>query len=294
MSKPERYFHIHLVSDSTGETLITASRAVSSQYRNTHPVEHIHRMIRSSAKLDEVISAIDDKPGIVLFTLADPQLVKQLKTHCRDMGVPCISLLEPVFNAFQSYLGEASSHKSGAQHELNSEYFARIDALNFALLHDDGNLPDDLSEADIVVIGISRTSKTPTAIYLANNGLRVANMPLVPGLAPPPQLAGNNKVFVVALIASTDRIYQVRQNRIAELGVDVNLELYTNRADIAEELAYTRKLCQRHNWPVIDVSRKSVEETAAAIIAAYEAHKLYQKEQKASAGISENQAPTGR
>lgn len=280
MPRQERFFHLHLVSDSTGETLIAASRAVSSQYRNTRPIEHVHRMVRSPRKLDEVIAEIDSKPGIVLYTIADLSLVRRLAQNCRDMGMPCVSLLEPVYQTFQSYLGVPTARKSGAQHELNTEYFNRIDALNFALMHDDGQLPDDLEEAHVILLGISRTSKTPTSIYLANRGVRVANLPLVPGLPVPPSLLLAEKPLVIALIASADRIHQVRQNRILGLSPQDQMTEYTNRAGIAEELAYTRKLCDRHGWPMIDVSRKSIEETAAAIIARLDEHR--QKRQRNS------------
>ena len=274
MPKTERFFHLHLVSDSTGETLIAASRAVSSQYRNTRPIEHVHRMVRSPRKLEDVITQIDSKPGIVLFTIADLDLASRLLSACREIGLPCVSLLEPVFQTFQSYLGVPTARKSGAQHELTSEYFHRIDALNFALMHDDGVLPDDPEEADVLLVGISRTSKTPTSIYLANRGIKVANIPLGPGVPLPDSILHTERPLVIALVASADRIHQVRQNRILGFTEEDQQQAYTNRAGIAEELAYTRKLCDRHGWPMIDVSRKSIEETAAAIIAKLEEHRM--------------------
>lgn len=263
----ERFFHLHLISDSTGETLIAASRAVTSQYQSTNAIEHVHPMVKNATRMEAVISEIDNKPGIVLFTIADEALAQTLETACARMGLPCVSVLEPIFKTFQSYLGMAGDHKPGAQHELNAEYFNRIDAINFTLMHDDGALPDDMEEADILLLGISRTSKTPTSIYLANRGLKTANIPLVPGMRVPDSVINAKKPLTVALIASTDRIYQVRQNRILGLDDSSSGHTYTDRASIAEELSQTRKLCKRHNWPMIDVSRKSIEETAAAIYA---------------------------
>lgn len=263
----ERYFHLHLISDSTGETLIAASRAVTSQYQSTHAIEHVYPMVKNPARMEAVIQEIDSKPGIVLFTIADEILGQTLAEACSQMGLPCVSVLEPIFKTFQSYLGMAGDHKPGAQHELNAEYFNRIDAINFTLMHDDGALPDDVEEADILLLGISRTSKTPTSIYLANRGLKTANIPLVPDVPVPERVIRAKKPLIVALVASTDRIHQVRQNRILGFEESRDENNYTNRASIAEELSQTRKLCKRHNWPMIDVSRKSIEETAAAIYA---------------------------
>jgi regulator of PEP synthase PpsR (kinase-PPPase family) len=266
MPNSERHFHLHLISDSTGETLIAASRAVSSQFENTSAVEHIHSFVRNRNKLQEVMTEIDTNPGIVLFTIADDSLSKYLQETCRKMGIPCVSILEPIFNAFQTYLGTTKSRKSGAQHELNSDYFNRIEALDFTLLHDDGALPDDINEADIILLGISRTSKTPTSIYLANRGIKTVNYPLVTTSAVPEKIVSATRPLVVALIATTDRIQQIRQNRQLAQNNMADSFNYTNRAAISEELAMTRKLCIRHGWNIIDVSRKSIEETAAEIL----------------------------
>lgn len=271
----ESYFHLHLISDATGETLIAASRAVTSQYKGRQAIEHVYPLVRSRKQLEKVIDDIDREPGIVLYTIADTLLGKHLEDRCKAMGIPVVSVLEPIFQIFQSYLGIASARKVGAQHELNNEYFSRIDALNFTMMHDDGALPQDIEEADIVLVGISRTSKTPTSIYLANRGIKTANIPLVPGVDPPPALLKAKKPLVVALIASTDRILQVRQNRIlgsrlhapgTPQGAGPSPD-YVDRSAIAEELVLTRKLCARQGWPMIDVSRKSIEETAAAVLA---------------------------
>jgi len=173
------YFHLHLVSDSTGETLITVARAAAAQYTKVIPVEHVHPLVRTPKQLDRVLVEIEEMPGIVLYTLLQGNLVDRLEQKCRDLGLPCLSVLGPVLHLFQSYLGAESTHKVGAQHTLNAEYFRRIDALNYTMMHDDGQQADDLEEADVLLIGVSRTSKTPTSIYLANRGVKTANVPLV-------------------------------------------------------------------------------------------------------------------
>ncbi len=267
-----RFFHLHLISDATGETLIAASRAVTSQYKGFQAIEHVYPLVRSRKQLDSVIESVDREPGIVLYTIAEPSLGEHLERTAQQLGFPAISLLEPIFRAFQSYLGEASQRRAGAQHELNSEYFSRIEALNFAMLHDDGALPEDIDDADVVLVGISRTSKTPTSIYLANRGIKTANVPLVPGIEPPPSLAHAKKALVVALVATADRIFQVRQNRLLANDARNPSPEYVDRAAISEELQQTRRMCERHNWPMIDVTRRSIEETAAAVIALRSGH----------------------
>jgi [pyruvate, water dikinase]-phosphate phosphotransferase / [pyruvate, water dikinase] kinase len=261
------YFHLHLISDATGETLIAASRAVTSQYRSAQAIEHVYPLARSRKQLEKIVESIDSEPGIVLYTITDHALGRFLEESCKTIGTPCVSVLEPIFKTFQSYLGAPQARRVGAQHELNAEYFRRIDALNFTVMHDDGALPENLEEADVVLIGISRTSKTPTSIYLANRGIKTANIPLVPGVTLPAALNKARQPLIVALIASTDRIFQVRQNRILGMGEKITNSTYVDRASIAEELAHTRKLCNRNSWPMIDVSRRSIEETAAAIMA---------------------------
>src|SRR5499433_1333656 len=181
-SHDSSFFHLHLISDSTGETLITVARAASAQYNSASPVEHVYPAVRTNKQLDRVLMEIEQSPGVVLYTLLDQTLIGRLEDKCRDLGLPCLSILGPVLRLFQSYLGSESTHRVGAQHILNAEYFKRIDALNYTMLHDDGQLPDDLDTADVVLVGVSRTSKTPTSIYLANRGVKTANIPLVPGM----------------------------------------------------------------------------------------------------------------
>ena len=267
------YFHLHLVSDSTGETLIAASRAAAAQYQGVASIEHVYPLIRTHSQLDRVISEIDDAPGIVLFTLVDPDLSKRLEASCEASGSPCLSVLNPILTLFQSYLGLSSTPRPGAQHMLNVDYFRRIDALNFTMMHDDGQLPENLEQAEILLLGVSRTSKTPTSIYLANRGFKTANIPLVPGVPPPRSLDAVRHPLVVGLIASPERIVQIRQNRLLALSADQHTP-YVDRVAVAEEVAHSRRLFAERGWPVIDVTRRSIEETAAAIIDLYKEHRL--------------------
>ncbi len=261
------YFHLHLVSDATGETLLTVARAAAAQYANVAPVEHIHPLIRNRKQLDRVLAELENEPGIVLYTLLDRDLANPLEEKCKTLGLPFLSILDPVLQLFQSYLGGETKPRVGAQHLLNAEYFKRIDALNYTMLHDDGQHTDDLEQADVVLVGVSRTSKTPTSIYLANRGVKTANVPLVPSMTLPSNLETLAQPLVVGLIASPERIVQIRQNRLLGLKVEQKGDSYVDRQSVAEEIAFSRKLCGRHNWPIIDVTRRSIEETAAAIMA---------------------------
>ena len=265
-TRGESYFHLHLVSDATGETLITVARAAAAQYSSMSPVEHIHPLIRTQKQLDRVLASIEEFPGIVLYTLLEDVLAKQLEDTCRKLGLPFLSILGPVLQLFHSYLGGETKPRVGAQHTLNAEYFKRIDALNYTMLHDDGQHTDGLEDADVVLVGVSRTSKTPTSIYLANRGVKTANVPLVPGVPPPPQLEQLTQPLIVGLFASPERIVQIRQNRLLGLKAEQDADQYIDKQAVAEEVAFSRKLCGKHNWPSIDVTRRSIEETAAAVM----------------------------
>jgi regulator of PEP synthase PpsR (kinase-PPPase family) len=264
--QPGSYFHLHLVSDATGETLITVARAAAAQYAKVSAVEHVYPLVRTGKQLERVLAEIEESPGIVLYTLLEEGLVSQLEQKCRDLGLPCLSILGPVLQLFQSYLGSEKTHRVGAQHVLNAEYFKRIDALNYTMLHDDGQNADGLESADVVLVGVSRTSKTPTSIYLANRGVKTGNIPLIPNIAPPPQLETLMQPLVVGLYASPERIVQIRQNRLLGLKAHQDDDQYIDKQAVAEEVAYSRRLCARHNWPLIDVTRRSIEETAAAVM----------------------------
>ena len=261
------FFHLHLVSDATGETLITVARAAAAQYATISPIEHVYPLVRTVKQIDRVLAEIEAAPGIVLYTLLDPELIDKLEAKCRELGLPCRSILGPVLRLFEAYLGTETTPRVGAQHMLNAEYFKRIDALNYTMIHDDGQHVDGLEDADVVLVGVSRTSKSPTSIYLANRGVKTANVPLVPGVSPPSQLENLTKPLVVGLYASPERIVQIRQNRLLGLRAHREDDAYVDRQAVAEEVAFSRRLCARHNWPIIDVTRRSIEETAAAVMA---------------------------
>jgi len=260
------YFHLHLVSDATGETLTTVARAATAQYVKVFPVEHVYPLVRTQKQLDRVLAEIEEEPGIVLYTLLEENLVRRLEDHCRELSVPCLSVLGPVLQLMRSYLGAETSHRVGAQHTLNADYFRRIDALNYTMLHDDGQHVEGLEEADVVLVGVSRTSKTPTSIYLANRGIKTGNVPLVPGIAVAAQVEQLARPLVVGLYASPERIVQIRQNRLLGLKAHQDDDQYIDRNAVAEEINFSRRLCARHNWPLIDVTRRSIEETAAAVL----------------------------
>ena len=264
--QPGSYFHLHLVSDATGETLITVARAAAAQYAKVSAIEHVYPLVRTAKQLERVLSEVEESPGVVLYTLLEENLVGRLEQKCRELGLPCLSILGPVLQLFQSYLGSEKSHRVGAQHVLNAEYFKRIDALNFTMLHDDGQNAEGLEDADVVLVGVSRTSKTPTSIYLANRGVKTANIPLIPNISPPPQLESLKEPLVVGLYASPERIVQIRQNRLLGLRAHHDDAQYIDKQAVTEEIAFSRRLCARNNWPLIDVTRRSIEETAAAVM----------------------------
>ena len=267
------YFHLHLVSDATGETLIAVSRAAAAQFQGVASIEHVYPLIRNRQQLDRAIAEIEASPGIVLYTLVDAELTQTLEAACSSIGSPCLSVMQPIFQLFQSYLGTAQTSRPGAQHVLNADYFKRIDALNFTMLHDDGQLPDNLEQADVILLGVSRTSKTPTSIYLANRGIKTANVPMVPGVPLPLAIFSVKNPLVVGLVASPERIVQIRQNRLLSLHVESETP-YVNRMSVAEEIAHSRRLFAQHGWPMIDVTRRSIEETAAGILDLYREHRM--------------------
>ncbi len=269
----ERYFHLHLISDATGETLINVGRAVAAQYKHTHAIEHVHSVIRTQTLVDRALAEIEESPGIVLYTLLDPALSAIVEAGCRKLGVPCVPVLDHVLATFQAYLGTRSEGRAGAQHVLDADYFRRIEALNFSLAHDDGQNFEAVGQADVVLVGVSRTSKTPTAIYLANRGIKTANFPLLKDAPLPPELVEARKPLIIGLVASPDRIVQIRQHRVLAMKSNELTDAYVDREFVTQELAWSRKLCARHGWPIIDVTRRSIEETAAAIIALHAARK---------------------
>jgi regulator of PEP synthase PpsR (kinase-PPPase family) len=258
-------FHMHLVSDATGETLAAIAKAATVQYQNIRAIEHVHPLVRTQRQLKRVLADIEHEPGIVLYTVVNNMLAVELEQHCQKLKIPCLAVLQPIMKVFESYLGAPQTPTVAGQHVLDADYFRRIDAMNFTMAHDDGRLPDNLSDADIVLLGISRTSKTPTSLYLAQRGSKTTNLPLVPQVSLPDQLLQPHTAFVVCLIANVDRIADVRRNR-AILMADRDLETYVDRDTISAEIAYTRKLAAQYGWPIIDVTRRSIEESATMIL----------------------------
>ena len=271
-------FNLHLVSDSTGETVGSVARAALVQFDNVEPEEFIWTLVRTKTQLEKVIEGIAENPGPVMFTLVDNHLRDQLKKECVRRGLPCIAVIAGVVADLSSYLGQETQASPGKQHELNEEYFTRVDAINYALAHDDGQSHWDLEEADIVLVGVSRTSKSPTCVYLAYKGFKSANIPFVLGCPLPPSLETLKKPLIVGLTINAERLMQIRKTRLQS----INQEADTNYVDMEymeQEIAESRKLFQKHRWPVIDVTKRSVEETAATI-AQY--HKKHMEKQEAA------------
>lgn len=259
------YFHVHLVSDSTGETLNAMARAVCARFENVLPIEHIYALVRSPRQLERALTDIEEAPGVVIHTIVDDQLRTALEEGVRRLDMPCIAALDPLVSSLQRYLGASISRRVGVQHALDNDYFNRMDALNYAIGHDDGQGGQDLEQADVVLVGVSRTSKTPTCIYLAHRGVRAANVPLVPTRPPPEKLFELKNTLVVGLTISPDRLIQIRRNRLLTLKEDRE-STYIDIEAVREETVKARRLYERQGWPVIDVTRRSVEETAAAVL----------------------------
>ncbi len=259
------YFHVHLVSDSTGETLNAMSKAAVARFDNVIPIEHSYPLVRSVRQLDRVLKEIEAAPGVCVHTVVDHALRAELEAGCRGLEIPCIAALDPLVASLGRYLGAALSTRVGAQHVMDNDYFNRIEALNYAIGHDDGQATQNLESADVVLVGVSRTSKTPTSIYLAHRGVRAANVPLAPGVPIPPQLFELTKPLIVGLIVSPDRLVQIRRSRLLAIAEGRDSS-YVDLEVVREEIIKARRLFEKHGWPTIDVTRRSVEEVSAAII----------------------------
>lgn len=259
-------YHLHLVSDSTGETVNSVARACLVQFRGVEPIEHVWSLVRTKGQMDKVLKGVENFPGPVLFTVVNDELRQRLMDGCRQLSVPCVAVLDPVIRALASHFELEISGQPGLQHVLDAEYFDRIEAMGFTLAHDDGQLPDNIDSADVILVGVSRTSKTPTSIYLANRGIKTANVPIVPGCPIPTELLAASRPLVVGLTKDPERLVQVRRNRLRMIGEGVKDGDYVDLERVREEIAIARKLCQRHGWPIIDVTRRSIEETAATVM----------------------------
>ncbi len=259
------YCNVHLVSDSTGETLAGVMRATCAQFDNILPIEHSYFLVRSARQLERVRREIEGAPGVVMFTLSNMDHRARLETRCKELGFACVAVLDPVLDTVSRYLGQELNHRVGAARVLNAEYFQRIDALDFAMEHDDGEQVVELRTADVILVGVSRTSKTPTSVYLAHRGVKAANVPMVPGVPLPPELFEPNHPLVVGLTIGADRLVHVRRNRLVAMK-ETRAGNYTDEETVRAEIMNAQKLFEREGWPVIDVSRRSIEETAAAIL----------------------------
>ena len=262
MSDP---LHLHLLSDSTGETLEVIAKACLAQFEGVDVLRHFWPMVRSKGHLDRVLDDIERRPGLVLYTLVNNTLRRDLEQKTRRRGIHAVAALDPVTHALSVVLGREAAGRPGRQHALDAAYFARVDAIQFTIAHDDGIGSENWEEADIVLAGVSRTSKTPTSIYLANRGYKVANIPLVPEAPPPPSLFSLEHPLVVGLTTNPDRLVQIRRNRLLALNQAPETD-YVDIEAVNAELAFARRLFSDNDWPVIDVTRRSIEETAFAIV----------------------------
>ena len=267
----DKHFHIHLVSDSTGETLGHVARACLAQFAEVDTTKHLWWLIRTEAQVSQVLHDVEANPGMVLFTVVDNGVRIALEEGCRHLGVPCVAVLDPVMAALAGFFEESITEQPGQQHIFDADYFTRLDAMKFAMDYDDGQLPDDLNEADIVIVGVSRTSKTPISIYLAQRGLKAANVPFVPGIPLPKAVMRVKRPLVVGLTRDPTYLTEIRVSRLRALHEDP-ATTYTDPEVVREEVKEARRLYTRHGWPVVDVTRKSVEEAAAAIQLLHAAH----------------------
>jgi regulator of PEP synthase PpsR (kinase-PPPase family) len=268
-----RSINLHLVSDSTGETLNSIARATITRFEDAHVIVHRWSLIRSRLQLDRVLEGIQHDPGPVLFTLVDRSLRHALEETCARLGLPCMSVLDPVMDLLQGAIGRRAKEKRAAQHVLDADYFRRIDAMHFVLSHDDGQGLAGIAEADVVLVGVSRSSKTPTCFYLANRGIKAANVPIVPGAPLPPELE-NPPCPVVGLTIETNALIEIRRHRLRLIGaggVRQDTNTYIDPDAVKAEILAARRLCTQRGWPVIDVTRRSIEETAATVLQLMEA-----------------------
>ncbi len=263
------YFHVHLVSDSTGETLVGISRASCAQYQHGLAVEHLHALVRSELQLEKALESIKGFPGVVFYTMVNQKRRRRLEQKCAELNIAAVSVLDPSLATLGRYLGAPMSSEIGAQRTMDAEYFSRMGALDFAMNHDDGQNIDGLNQADIILLGVSRTSKTPTCIYLANRGFKAGNIPLVPGAALSKQITSYTKPLIVGLVSSPDRIVQIRRHRLTSLGDNPDTD-YVDKQTVRAEMMQAKRLFAKHKWPVVDVTRRSIEETSARIINLYQ------------------------
>jgi len=278
-------FHLHLVSDSTGETLEAIISAALVQFEGVNVHKHYWPLVRSAMQMSRLMEDISEQPGLVMYTLVNKEIRIVLEQACKKANLPVLSILDPVINLLGSYFGQKASRKPGQQHIMDAHYFQRIDALHFTMAHDDGQLVEDVDEADIILVGVSRSSKTPTSIYLANKGYKTMNVPFVPGCPMPTELDKLEGKFVLGLTTGIERLVQIRTNRLRSINEDENGD-YTDREQIQDEIKECRRYCTERNWQTIDVTRRSIEESAAAIL-----HRYYAWLEKQPASVVQSRRP---
>lgn len=264
--------HLHLLSDSTGETLEMIAKAALAQFDDADVIRHFWPMVRSQQHLDRILGEIAANPGLVLFTLVNAETRHRLEDRCRALGLPTVPALDTVTAMLEDMLGQQAKARPGRQHMLDDAYFARVDAIQFTIAHDDGVAWEDWEQADIILAGVSRSSKTPTSIYLANRGYKVANIPIVVESPPPPGLFALRRPLVVGLTTAPERLVQVRRNRLLSLNQSPATD-YVDQERVAKEVQFARRMFADNGWPVIDVTRRSIEETAAAVIKLYQEYR---------------------
>jgi len=270
---PDHLTNLHLVSDSTGETLNSMARAVLARFDEPQVVQHRWSLVRSRLQLDRVLEGIQAEPGPVWFTLVDRSLRLALEELCMRLGIRCVSVLDPILDIMQQEIGERAQPKRGAQHVMDADYFRRIDAMHFVLAHDDGQGAAGIHDADVLLVGVSRSSKTPTCFYLANRGIKAANIPLVPGATLPDEL-GTASCPIIGLTIDTEALIEIRRHRLRLIGaggVRTDANDYVDPDAVKAEIVAARRLCVSRGWPVIDVTRRSIEETAATVLQLMEA-----------------------
>ncbi|WP_337996353.1 pyruvate, water dikinase regulatory protein [Oleispirillum naphthae] len=261
-------FHVHLVSDSTGETVATVARACLAQFSDARPIQHLWYLVRTPGQVERVLAGVANDPGLVLFTVVDSTVRRALETGCYALGVPCIAVLDPVMSTLTTLLGRGITGRPGGQHVLDAAYYKRMEAIEYTISHDDGQALDDLETADLVLVGVSRTSKTPTCAYLANRGFKAANVPMVLGIDLPEQLATLKSPVIVGLTREPKSLSEIRQNRLRMLN-EAETTAYARLESVTEEVGEARRIFARRGWPVIDMTRRSIEEAAATIVELY-------------------------
>lgn len=265
--QPVRQFYLHLISDATGTTLQGLARAVLSQFDDVEPIERFWPLVRTEKQLERAITDIADNPGPVYFTLVDQEMRLKLQQSCQKIGVPCFPVLDPLLRGLSAWLGVPVKGIPGLQHALDEAYFHRIDAMDFAMSFDDGQSLDGIERADVILVGVSRTSKTPTCVFLARRGIMAANVPFVPLVPFPERALGLKGPLFVGLTESPDRLIALRKSRLKADPKDPrhSSNAYLDPVKVEEEVKEARRFFARQGWPVIDVTRRSVEETAAEI-----------------------------